>query len=150
MLSLIDIVDINGKIHDLRHAVQGLGLDTSITTKHIIAPDYVVLSCGVARTAKIESELYLYKKNKPIVFNAMKEQRFKKNTRLIVCTNPAYRIGLYCRNIFRANPNYIEGELKSYRYFSGIPKHILRSKGYTDYAPAVAVCNKIKRMMNDS
>lgn len=139
-IQLHDKKDLWGDIQELKQAARGLGLDTKITEHHSIC-DAEIIAAGVPRLNIAED---VWSANRFILREVLKETRSKH---YIILTNPSRRLVVWAT---RKYPNrtfhHIEEELHEMRGRCNINR-ILRSKGYTNFAPAVATVQKLRRVI---
>ena len=145
-LILNDIVDLKGEILDLQHACKGLEINTEITTE-IEKADYIIITAGYPRTK--DEELYRTKENLDILFKISENivPCLNDNTKIIVMTNPI-NITTDCMRDWMQNWDVYnpEEELMKMRDGKELGWEIVKSKGYTNWGPAVSVVKLIKRL----
>lgn len=146
VLQVIDVLDIGGHIEDLRQSAKALGLDTKITQENIDR-DITVITAGYPKKHYDKWDKF-YDKNKCIVGDCIVRLNHKKGDRIIIGTNPVMAMTSAMQHLF---PDYYfynaEGILMRYRNGVDNSKFILEKKGYTNWAPSLAVVEKIVNLM---
>ncbi len=141
---LIDIKDLSGDMLDLQHAANGLGIRTKFSTKWERA-DVYVLCAGKARDKNNKAMAVLWKHNKKIVDSLIPKLK-KYAKKVIVSTNPSDVAYRYLRSNGVNGYSY-ESILSAMRGRKKSGWHIIKTKGYTNFGPAVAVIKLMEEIL---
>jgi len=151
IISLHDIKDLEGDIMDLVHAKNGYNsiheekLKTEINSE-IIEADFIVIAAGETRNDGRKHEKWL-EINKKLLKNIMKEIKASATSRIIVTTNPVIEITEWAKKEYpQYDFHHSEDELLKYRDGKELGIEILKTKGYTNFGPAMSVVEKIKEL----
>ena len=145
-LILNDIVDLKGEVMDLQHACKGSFIKSLVTTK-LERADYIIITAGYPRTK--DSEIHRTAENMEILNNIAMDIviYLKKHTKIIVMTNPVETMTNFVQSCLRYHNVYNpEEELMKMRDGRELGWEIVKSKGYTNWGPAVSVVRLIKRL----
>lgn len=153
VMVLKDIIDLDGHILDLEHACTGMNIKTNITDEklaHIM--DFIIITAGVGRSEKITTHDELWDINKPIMGKIIEELKTNGNigpkTIVVVMTNPVERMTELVKNWLPGNiiinP---EAELMKARKGKELGWRIVKTKGYTNFGPAVSVVKLMERFI---
>lgn len=156
---LNDIVDLYGEKLDLQHACKGFEISTEIITDNDTEyrtllgtdnMDYLIITAGIPRTKNIP-EQQLGKNVEIINHIIWKIQNnfypINKDTKIIMMTNPVLEITKITKALLEEYKIYNpEEELMKMRDDKELGWEIVKSKGYTNWGPAVSVVNLIKRL----
>lgn len=145
---LADVKNLRGDILDLQHACRGLDIDTVITEERKLC-DYIVITAGVARSKKIKTHEELFKINKPLIIDLVEDLQgcIKKNTKIIVMTNPVEEMTKLVKSLlpdnYVSNPEKILARMRNYKELGW---DIISTKGYSDFGPAISAILLIEKL----
>lgn len=146
---LSDVKNLTGDVLDLSHACKGLNIETEVTTK--IEPcDFIIITAGFARSKEIETHDKLFDLNAPLIKEIIKNlgESIKKNTKVIVMTNPVERMTEVVRKILPEN--YVdcpEEILMKMRDNKELGWEIVSTKGYSNFGPAVSAVLLMEKLI---
>lgn len=148
---LKDLKDLEGDMMDLEHLRNGLGLKTIITEEQSTS-DYSIISAGFPNTYS-ESFYYdnhsLFETNFLIVKEMLNNiTQYSPKSKVIMVTNPAIELTKHFKKVYPFLDIYnAERILIKYRNSrAGCGKKILKTKGYTNFAPSYAVIKMIQEL----
>ncbi|OGI12105.1 hypothetical protein A3K64_02090 [Candidatus Micrarchaeota archaeon RBG_16_36_9] len=145
---LSDIKDLNGDILDLNNAANGLNIKTEITDK-LEPTDYLIICAGVSRNLNLKDFKQLYLLNEPIITNIITDVKpfLKKDTKIIVMTNPVNEITDLVKKLL---PDYYVSNTEEFllkiRNGKELGWEIIKTKGYTNFGPAVSAILLIEKL----
>lgn len=142
---LDDVKDLNGEWCDLIHARNGLKLKTKIYVTNKREADVYAICAGRARDHN-ETDDELLEVNMGLVWEIIKDLPTGKPK--IIATNPVKDICYMLEQAGYTNNYDAEGLLDRMRRGTDCDGlKILKTKGFTNYGPAVAIVRKIKSVM---
>ncbi|MBU1613634.1 hypothetical protein KKC87_04405 [Patescibacteria group bacterium] len=148
IIYLFDIKDLEGDILDLQQSTKGLELKTQILEGFQHNADAYIITAGKPRE-KSNSDEYMYDKNIRTVYDLV--HRLPNDKPIIIGSNPVLMLHKEMKKCFPQKQIYIaEDYLLKYRDGKDNGQHIMQIKGYTNFAPAVAIVKKLFDIITDS
>jgi malate/lactate dehydrogenase len=146
---LDDIKNLRGDILDLRHSARALKLDTRIEEGIEKTPDYVIIAAGESRDENNRSMKKLFDSNKVLLEDIIKNKTSTKHrAKVIVTTNPVIGLTEWAKEKFSDRHDFYHAEdiLMRYRNGKDCGWEIVKTKGYSNFGPALAVIELIRRL----
>lgn len=141
---LIDKKDLSGDVRDLEDACSGLGIATGFSTQWEPADVYIVCA-GRARDEKTRSMAALWKENRKIL-DAVLPKLAQYAAKTVIVTNPSDTAYAYLKE-HGINVYSSEHMLRKMRRGRKSGWSIVRTKGYTNFGPAVAVVKLLEQIL---
>lgn len=150
-LVLHDVEETSGDVLDLQHAARGLKLKTKITDKPDFSnSDFFVVSAGYPRGPERKKMEELEDINKAIVKEVIERHilpSFSEGSKVIMVTNPVEKLTDWAReNYPQLNIHNPEEILMDFRQGEELGWKIVSTKGYSDFGPAVATVELMKKL----
>jgi len=145
-LWLDDIKDLSGDILDLEHAKRGLNVKTKIQKGKARKPDIIIISAGFPRNTEDKEMNDIYYRNRQILNEIL--QKIPNRVPVIITTNPAKPLTSWAKKRFGLWNNFMNAEsiIKKYRGGKELGWDIIKTKGYSNFGPAMAVIRLIKKL----
>ena len=141
-LILYDIKDLSGDIMDLENA--SFFNNIEVTTK-VESVDYLIICAGTPRKNKDDD---LYEANKKVFLDIYENLSdiLDEKTTVIIMTNPVERITELARRTIPEDVKVVNPEeiLLKMRKGKELGWDIVKTKGYSNFGPAMSVCKLIE------
>lgn len=148
IIYIYDIKDLEGDILDLQQATRGLEIKTKVIEGFQHDADVYIMTAGKPRENSCSDD-YMYHKNIRMVYDLF--QKLPDDKPIILGTNPVVMLYKEMKKVYpKKNIHISEDYLLAYRNGKDNGQHILQTKGYTNFAPSVAIVKKMFNLITKS
>jgi len=148
-LWLDDIKDLTGDILDLKHAKAGLEVKTRIKEGRAKKPNIIIISAGFPRNEMDKTMNSIYYKNRRLLDEVLKD--LPDSVPVIMATNPVSQLTSWATKRYGVWNRFYNAEeiLREYRDGKNQGWEIVKTKGYSNFGPAMAIIELIRRLQNE-